>query len=423
MEEKDTKQVKGATAEVTLNKLREQAVELLKAIRPYDGKVEGIHKLERGILAEQNFLQKSTIEQSELNSTNLKYYSAIVETLKSSNSPTSVLKVFRYQSTQCKFLKRVIVDVVTDNGTNWIKVSKLYKRGSNKIPLDSDYSDAEDSFLHLRDSPLIKYARKMIEASKQNLIHFNLPKITFTTCEDMDNSLIMRLKEEGVFIEKPHEFFPSSISASASDMHPSYCSRLNLDVTSLIALVSDLTHSLKHPVDPTIFKEQPLIIQATQELAEPILPIFSKLFHDRTLHTTRSAYSKFFELINLIAGERETIRAHQIFTKELIDYNGSSELYYNWREVGFNEPPYVTVIEDQPSPRFLELLKHPNKPKKFTSLTMVVFGTGDQLKMTTVSGNSWISRSLDQMELKNRSVFEHSPRSLVEKKSSQHFNP
>ncbi|ORX96531.1 hypothetical protein K493DRAFT_336881 [Basidiobolus meristosporus CBS 931.73] len=396
--------------------LKEQAVALLKEIEPYQGKIAGISKLERGIVAELSYLEKTPTDEIDLNCTNLKYYSAIVETLKHSSRPIAVLNGYRYYPKQTKHLQKVLVDVVAEDGQKWIKVSKLYKRGGHKCSVESDYSDFEDPWPHSKDSPLLRYARKMLEASRQNLLHFKPPKIAFVKYEEIEDSLTLYLRSVGILIEEPYK--PTSRTSFIPDRYEHYCTELNLDVTSLIALVSDLTHSLTRPIDPQVFKEKPLMDQASQELSEPILPMFTRLFYTRTLYTTRSAYTKFFELITLIGGERETIRANQIFTKVAIPYQGSSELFCSWKRLGFSEVPFVSVIEDQPSPRFSELFSHPNRPKKFTALTMAVFGTGDQLKMTTVTGKSSTSRSLEQIELKSWSVFEHSPRSLVEKRLS-----
>ena len=95
---------------------------LVQSLQPLNG-IDGVSKLEKKIKQEIKFLQKIQVQKSaktkdHLYCSNLLHLGALVQNLLESKEPIAVLKVFGGVNSG----RKIIVDLVSDNGLSWIKV-------------------------------------------------------------------------------------------------------------------------------------------------------------------------------------------------------------------------------------------------------------------------------------------------------------
>ena len=136
-------------------------------------------------------------------------------------------------------------------------------------------------------------------------------------------------------------------------------SRLNLDITAMIAYVSALTNGGHN----FIFKEPVLCQQAAWERERPVKALLDSVFSGKQLLCCRSAMEDFKTILATLGGEGERARADQLVAR-------------------------VTVVDDQESIRSSRL-EHSGK---INDRFRTIFGTGDLLKVVTVTANTGFIR-------------------------------
>ncbi|RUP43491.1 hypothetical protein BC936DRAFT_137089 [Jimgerdemannia flammicorona] len=460
--------------------LHDKAISVLADVERWEGttEIQGLDKYKSVVKAEVKFLEKilefpDTIKKEHVQSSNVSYLDAVRNTVLTSSDVVSVFKNFSFvqpitQTTNPTKKKwSVKVDVIADGGMRWYKVNARNVRAlrhdlagfedSDSEPSDSDSdfgsnsvstlgapdSDLVDTF-SLAGLPVLQQARNFLAAAQQHEVHFRVPAITFrfsgiSRNEDafVDEHIIHRLESMGIRVQMRHEFTapdPSSPTSATSNLTPS----LNLDLTTLIALVSQLSHT-RNP-QPTLFSDrESLRTQAAQELIRPILPSFHALFHNRTLYTTESARQKLMSVVAIVGGPQERRRAEFLFRAS----ESGPAFTQQDRDLWLLYPPplpRVEVMPDAPSDRFRDLLLRRTNPRpagsnrpshptsansqtpprairaKFNAFHFDVFGTGDAKRMTTVTAITWIGRSLSDAGVTGVAIATHEPRSLAEQK-------
>ena len=136
-------------------------------------------------------------------------------------------------------------------------------------------------------------------------------------------------------------------------------SRLNLDITAMIAYVSALTNGGTN----FTFKEPVLCQQAAWERERPVKTLLDSVFSGKQLLCCRSAMEDFKTILATLGGEGERARADQLVAR-------------------------VTVVDDQESLRSSQL-EHSGK---INDRSRTIFGTGDVLKVVTVTANTGFIR-------------------------------
>ncbi|TPX59939.1 hypothetical protein PhCBS80983_g02129 [Powellomyces hirtus] len=428
--------------------------------------IEGLPKFKTVVKAEEAFLKKlvtnpSTIRGPHVSCSNIPYLSAVFQLACTEEDVTHVFRTFSYsQGGECE---RVRVDVVAGHGRRWIKVKasalKGFKNELNDYDEDFDESDdksGEDCTNSNSDEeatgpeiPIYTQAKILLRAAEQNLVHYERPTIEmkFLGADEVDLRILHTLRSMGIVVEartetkeeiivsvQPESPAESKVlnSGDRLTVHPNISDDLNLDVTTLITLVTDITHKL-NTIPHGALDVPPLQLQQSQEKVDPILPVLHSLLLGRKLFTTRSALRKFLDIVKLLGGPTEWLRARGLIAPGPEADDWLAELDDNelqrQRDVDirtFNAPfipPYgrIAVVPDQPSDRFLSMLdknQDGDTPslvsKKFQYHHVAVFGTGDKLRATTVTANSWMERALAHQGLRGISLWVHEPRSLVE---------
>ncbi|KAI9359198.1 hypothetical protein DFJ73DRAFT_957485 [Zopfochytrium polystomum] len=339
---------------------------------------------------------------------------------------------------------------------------------------------------HSSSLPIFRQARNWLLAASQHPVSYVPPTIVFAFVlepdEAVDPKIVQGLQTIGVEVEfhsppadaaaaaAPSESPIDTTTAASADetelaaqsgglvglanidgaIDMPLTQTLNLDTTCLIALVSDMSNRF-HTLTPDAFDIPALQVQRDLETADPLfrtlLPIFTP---DKTLITTRTAFSRFIEIVTVVGGPYERARAHMLFTaataasepslQRLLASSPSSPQPLPpdeaVRAASNGGVPFgrVEVVADGPSARFRALAvsaaaaskggarrsqqHQPPPAKPVSAINVAVFGTADALCATTVTANAGLVRALEQNGVGGVSAFVHGARSLVESRPS-----
>ncbi|KAJ3028859.1 UNVERIFIED_CONTAM: hypothetical protein HDU68_000732 [Siphonaria sp. JEL0065] len=435
-----------------------------------------------------------------------------------------------------KVCARLCVDVVVAYKPVWIKIRAASVRSAR---WEGDHADADDDADEVDDDDdqedgqeeeeehpldnlqpqqpqpqidvtnlrIMKQARAWVNAAKLNPVHFVTPKVVFcftfldSSLDDLDRILIDALTELGVHVVfgidslidwvSKNALIPvveSGVSIASTDTSSSSSSAaaaataaslltpvLNLDLTTLISLVSDTCHRFER-IPKHVFDVDALVQQEALEAKSPLLQELYPIFQTRTLVTTRTAFLKFIPIATKIAGPFEKHRIRLLFDRSRMDpdlvsmldeatalsppqdCNVQESQVLEWTSAGVLVGK-VGVIKDDPSPRFQRLLEissstrttppsgidkkknkqreskengggddapsvtqQPQQPRlKISETNVIIYGTADRHSWTTCTGNMSLVRSFEQNlsgeegdGKRGVSLYLHAPRSLIE---------
>lgn len=233
------------------------------------------------------------------------------------------------------------------------------------------------------------------------------PKVIFEFMSGIEENLANKLKAVGVIVKG--EILPNSNPCDDSndswseesddeeclqdsqempqcmDEHPEI-KTLNLDVTAMMAYVSNMTNGHCNYV----FKQEVLTQQSAWEAERPVKPILERLFKDKTLVCCRTAWDDFEKIISNLGGPMEIKRTEEL--KNMIrvfpdDYGG----------------------EDDFPRKNLKVRGHVRLRSK------IIFNFGHRIKALTVSANEGFIRAAMQQGITYAS-FVHESRALTEGK-------
>ena len=171
------------------------------------------------------------------------------------------------------------------------------------------------------------------------------------------------------------------LSDSTANVFP-LVDRVNLDVTSLIAIVSNLCHGhcdFK-------FRENYLTLQAQDEQSSPTLPKVFELFLGRSLFSCQTAVQDFEKIVSIVGGNEEKDRAKQLLKG-------------------------IFVVPDLSSSKCNKL----QESARINPRMRTIFGTGDSIKAVTCTANNGFVRASKQAGVEFV-AFVHPARALTEQK-------
>ncbi|OAX83881.1 hypothetical protein ACJ72_01758 [Emergomyces africanus] len=250
--------------------------------------------------------------------------------------------------------RSVLVDIVADNGEEWVKVStvtpsrllfELAKRGW-EMGCDSASEDGEEHFRLQNDDDdsddededaieLVRLATDMKKAAalvrvryKHPRIRFVLPKIVEGKIPEVD-AIVNDIRKTGITVEcgtdaqeeiklpaarkeqdtRQHQpkTMEDLLPTLLPDPHPHMTPTLNVDCTLLLALVSDLSHF--HNIDPSSGHHPAIVRQIELEARQPL--VTSELWpamRDRQLVCTEEAAKRMYEIVETIGTASEKKR-------------------------------------------------------------------------------------------------------------------
>uniref|UniRef100_A0A0G4F4B7 DUF5614 domain-containing protein n=1 Tax=Chromera velia CCMP2878 TaxID=1169474 RepID=A0A0G4F4B7_9ALVE len=535
--------------------------------------LQGLAKLRSMVNAEIDFFLKRDCQALGLSSTNLYFLEGLFSTFKAEKNVKSLRRKFAVKpnkhenASETTGKRTVTVDVVSDFGLKWTKVSArnprsmllfankgrealsdlakewaeeaaawaLEKEGEEEKEeaegeseseggeSDDDSDDEEDE----DSSSVLHQAKLLLKAARAHPAHFRSPTVVFRFVCGLAAEIKETLEEMGVLVEgcvlseeELAEFGSGGECLGGADDSSSSSStvvgegsnekkekekgeseslsiglgigrrlppppesirittefpvtdNLSVDVTSLIAAVSDFLHD-SNLLDPLVpLRQEAFRRQREMETREALWPRMRPLLANHKLFTPRPAFEKFWFISERIAGPGEWLRCHRMF--RFIDAETGQTLIppsstgrappdpespsasaaacgaESTKEEDCNEWPYeVRVLPVKPSERSLQLeacaarererrngglgskrgekasgtQQQSKKKGKMPAQTgsggrlltahIEIFGTADRLEMTTLSSNSAAVRSAASLGVR-WSVLLFPERSLLE---------
>lgn len=339
------------------------------------GKIQGIHRIVKQIKAEMTMLNKlisgeMQVKKHHVNSTNLLHLEGVLHMCQYAPKVTAVESTFKYNDGRT--LQTAVVDVISNEGSLWIKLFARKRQALHKK------WQGEGNF---GEKTVSDFAHDYIQASKQNLHNFNTPSIIFVFFDGITESIADELHQMGIVVIGPiysddsqeeapsplqiASMFKNSMSVVAKpvsipieSIHE--CTRVNFDVSSMLAWVSFITHN-KETIQ---FSDLTLAEQAKQEKHDPLWPKLQAATQGKTLLACHTAVTDFRSIISIVGGPDEQERGRQLLSR-------------------------IQEVKDEPSERALRL----RSSGKIKERAKIVFGTGDQLKAVTLSSNEGFVRS------------------------------
>ncbi|KAJ1512156.1 hypothetical protein HMI54_000246 [Coelomomyces lativittatus] len=394
--------------------------------------LDGLPSLEKAIQNEYNYLKK-----------NVWHWAAIVSTLYTASDVVAVLKPISYSPTTSSCLvptkvkkQKCTIDVIAKGGLQWIKVrtsnpkrlmhefleckdmeleENVFMMSEEEEDKDEDEATAEHGFP--------KWWQQWPNLALHHPVHFQIPQCHVYLFHTTPPPTLLEFwkrhgwqvqSNPGLWRESPVHVLPKSSLPSllpfpfsspflSTSWHPPWTSTIVLDTSTLIAWVSEVTHTQLVGPRAGFHLQQ----QALKELRLPVLPLLASVFHQRTLVVSQFSYEKCVSIIDTIAGEQERTRFYQlpIHAVYLTPWIKSS-----------TATTASTTTNSTSSPSSSSLL-WTSLPQRFhSSVTFHSMVLGDLLHATVVTANLAFVRALLQLGIQFP-VWVHPPRSLSEQAS------
>ncbi|XP_022085448.1 UPF0415 protein C7orf25 homolog isoform X2 [Acanthaster planci] len=372
----------------------EELLSRAQALQAKKAGIAGIGKLIKKIHSERTFvksLQNDSValKGNQLKSTNLSHLEGVLHSAESFGRVLGVLLPFHYEADEGQE-GTVVVDSVARGGAAWVKVTARKARALHrKWEEEGEYGEHD----------IVEQAKQYLRASQQHPINYQPPAVHVVFYSGVTQAIVDDLAELGI---KAHGQVFSTVAESQKatlqmpmitesqmDMLASQSSeednrKVNLDVTTLVALVSDLTHGgCWHSFAEPLIQEL-----AQQEREQPVVGEMEQFLQDKELYACQTAINDFQKILATIAGPQERERAQQLLAR-------------------------ITLVEDNPSDRASQL----EESHRIKHRAKVIFGTGDKMKAITTTANVGFVRATGNKGV-SFAVHIHQSRALTEKKRS-----
>ncbi|CAF3851345.1 unnamed protein product [Rotaria sp. Silwood2] len=349
----------------------------------------------------------SDVNVNHLKSSNLTHLRAVLEQIEDigPENVNGVLVPFKDNRSQL-----LICELVYNEGRKWMKVIARNAQALHLIWKGNG---------HYGQRSILISMRQYLDTARSNEIHYQTPDIVFYFVQGVTEPLANLLKKNGIIVkgavvevnedvEKRLQIvddFSSSDSDEESDsetddddnddevinnnnnnnnnielMSSHEPSKINLDVSTLICLVSELTHGGHIYRYPSKWLEVP----AELERAEHLAPKLENYMKGKELFICQTAYEEFNSIVNTVGGPNEKKRAEELFKR-------------------------LTIVPDCLSERSAVL----QESVKIKPRTKIIFGTGDHLRAVTMTANRGFVRAAAQQGVPF-AVYLHESRALTE---------
>ncbi|KAJ5160043.1 uncharacterized protein N7482_007047 [Penicillium canariense] len=342
--------------------------------------------------------------------------------------------------------KSVFVDIVADDGEEWVKVStisesrllfEMAKKGWERDSEDeflsdegsdgprqrtvlqnldgSDYEDDEDEL------ELIKLARDLRKAADATRLRYRhprlrvvLPKIGEGNVPEIDD-IIREMRSYGVKIECQERISADASKPELACLLPRlfrrFTATLNVDCTLLLALVSDLSHV--KDIVPSPICHRAILRQIEVEKQQPLLQteIWPAMI-EHELVCTNEAATRMREIVQIIGTDAEKERMKIMMGDPPYDHLDQQSTLQKFQELSDWHVPAdwkipIRVIEAQ---SVISIAKAEGKlppvadevAKGLSDINHSVFMYGWATGMTTISSNRTIDKQIETTIEKNR---------------------
>ncbi|CAH1646991.1 unnamed protein product [Spodoptera littoralis] len=363
--------------------------------------IDGVTKLQRKIRQEIEFLRKlkksKNVKIEQLSCSNLRHLGAMVE-LTLRPGVIAVCKIFHINDSS-----KLVIDIISEEGRVWTKVIARNPKSLSALSAGKASYGARS---------ILDQAEDYLECAKLYPCMYKPPKVIFEFMSGIEENLANKLKSVGVTVKgeilpnsnlsednndswgeessddecQEHSEGPSLNSMpECMDEHPEI-KTLNLDVTAMMAYVSNMTNGHCNYV----FKQEVLTQQAAWEVERPVKPILERLFKDKILVCCKTAWDDFEKIVTTLGGPMEIKRTQEL--KNVV------KVY----------PDEYGGEDDYPR-KNLKVRGHVRLRSK------IIFNFGHRIKALTVSANEGFVRAAMQQGITYAS-FVHESRALTEGK-------
>ncbi|KAI8072219.1 uncharacterized protein B0P05DRAFT_580332 [Gilbertella persicaria] len=344
----------------------------------------------------------------------------------------------------------VKVDIVSENGLVWVKViarnAKAFRHEIMGLEWDDSDSSDDDDDEEYQDGPkkasavgdfdslpIFKKAHEYLRTARAHHVQFHTPIVVFAFMriqpeQDVFVQKIMdRLTEIGIVVHMQQPIkSPLQLRSTympflkdIQDIDHITTPSINVDVSSALAILSELSH---HVCSPEQISAMPLQVQAEREARIPALPQIRHYITGKKLCIITSAYERLKEIVDIVGGDNEKARFRYLFRSHLhLDLEFDAELWTILPSLS------IEIIPDALSEAFTKLLEPPfdHKSKlnngrkirtRFSEFHAKIFGSGAHYKMTTLTAIQWMETALKDAGLEGQFLVSHEPRSLAERK-------
>ncbi|CAF3464164.1 unnamed protein product [Rotaria sp. Silwood1] len=324
-----------ANITIILDTLLNDVRSCIEKCRNYN-KIPGIGKLERKFRAEDRFLKRLRTDTSDVNvnhlkSSNLTHLRAVLEQIEEigPENVNGVLVPFKDSRSQL-----LICELVYNEGRTWMKVIARNAQALHLIWKGNG---------HYGQRSILISMRQYLDTARCNEIHYQTPDIVFYFVQGVTEPLANLLKKNGIIVkgsivevnedvEKRLQIVDDYSSSDSDEeshsetdddnddeiinnnlelMSSHEPTKINLDVSTLICLVSELTHGGHIYRYPSKWLEVP----AELERAEHLAPKLENYMKGKELFICQTAYEEFNSIVSTVGGPNEKKRAEELFKR------------------------------------------------------------------------------------------------------------
>ncbi|XP_064092894.1 UPF0415 protein C7orf25 homolog isoform X1 [Macrobrachium nipponense] len=449
-----------ARAALASRKIGEADV-LLEKLGELQG-VEGVNKLKKRIKAEINFLKKalrkgSDLKEEHIMCSNLGQLGALYDAVSQASQVVGVLQNFSSQH-----LEKIVVDVVAENGKQWIKVILRCPKALHLLYVMGGRKGVK---------PLDEVAEDFLIMAEHHPVFYAVPQVVFWFFSGVSESLASNLEGLGICVRgiriPDNELGIPDFTVNDSESDCENFSDENEDMTANGSECNEVA-------EDNVFTSQDS--RTTKCTCEPRLHSSCEVLHSEgrcqnefECNTNVSSSSAGLESSNLCSTvtEKKEIRKLNLDVTAIIAYvsattNGGANFIFAdkvlteqamWerqnpvkktldqyfqgcelmvcQEAVDHFSDIINTIggpaEKKRSQEFLARVAvvpgqdiYENQVKiggKVRKLSRIIFGTGQALKAITVTSNRGFVRSVEQQGIKPVVLY-HEPRALTEMKES-----
>lgn len=271
-------------------------------------------------------------------------------------------------------LRSALVDIVADDGSEWIKVSvvsakrlifEMAKEGWEAYGDDSDLEDSSNedqepkSDMTTGKLDIIRLAEDLGDASRATRINYQHPKVKFVLPrlregeEEHIDVIIAEIRATGATVEcgEAYNISSSQNTADESDSTPDFdkmlvtsgaprlTTTLNIDCTILLALISDISHVHRPLLPPSPSNQSgtyhtAIVKQIESEESTPLLPndIYPTI-SGRNLVCTSLAAKRMREIVQTMGTPTESARAEILLAEATYHGLSPEELTAAWQKL------------------------------------------------------------------------------------------
>jgi hypothetical protein len=311
----------------------------------------------------------------------------------------------------------VLVDIVAQNGSEWVKVSTLTEKRllfdmakagwlGESSSEGSDVGDDEDD----ETEGLMKQAEALMKASKATRVRYRhpsvrivLPKIKRGSAKEMDE-LIKQIETLGIKVQT-FEDLPDVVPVSAAlprmvvDPFVGFSSTLNVDCTILLALVSDLSHSRVQAED---WHHRAILRQIEMENENQLLPnCLWPAMGSRPLVCAGEAAKRMHEIVDLIGTQSEKQRRDCLMEVESTTHWSKEQRIKGFQELSAYDVPLGWNIPIKVIDTDIALMQKQLPPaaeqvaKLLSPINQSVFLYGWATGRTTISSNRTVAKEIE----------------------------